>query len=50
MQAKIILSKFGDIQATFTQQQNTVVNPVFESLIRLHSHCSVIYGRDNRIL
>ncbi len=30
-------------EATFTQQQNTVVSPVFESLIRLHSHTICLF-------
>ncbi len=36
----------------FTQQQNMVVSPVFESLTRLRSNTVrlVIYGHDNSIL
>ncbi len=42
----IKLGWFWPCYATFTQQQNTVVSPVFETLIRLCSHSSFIYGCD----
>ncbi len=40
---RMISEGLCDCQATFTQQQNTVVSPVFESLIRLRSHTVLLF-------